>query len=92
MQQSYSAGLPVYIFLSLCNVAQCFYRHSPERIAWIDTGPLGRELIALPEIYIESFEADVPAAMRPAFNMLWNAFGLLQCDMYNDLGQWKGSD
>jgi hypothetical protein len=30
--------------------------------------------------------------MRPAFNMLWNAFGLLQCDMYNEQGQWMGSE
>lgn len=87
--KSYDAGLPVYVFLSLCNVAQCYYRHSPERIAWVDDGPLGRELVALPEIYIESFDANVPAALRPAFNMLWNAFGFLRCDMYDAQGRWS---
>jgi hypothetical protein len=28
--------------------------------------------------------------MRPVFNMLWNAFGFQQCDMYDGQGQWKG--
>lgn len=88
--KSYDAGLPVYVFLSLCNVTQCFYRHSPEGF-WVDNGPLGRELVSLPEIYIDSFEADVPAALFPAFNMLWNAFGFLQCDMYDAEGRWKGN-
>ena len=58
---------------------------------WIDAGPLGRELIALPEIYFESFDTDVPALLRPAFNMLWNAFGFLHCDMYDAQGRWKGN-
>jgi len=70
--KSYDAGLPVYVFLSLCNASQCYYRHSLERIAWVDDGPLGRELVALPEIYVDSFDTDVPAVLRPAFNMLWN--------------------
>jgi hypothetical protein len=89
--RSYDAGLPVYVFLSLCDVAQCFYRNAPEGF-WVDNGPLGRDFVALPEIYVESFDIDVPTIMRPAFNMLWNAFGLLQCDMYNQQGQWKGSN
>lgn len=87
--KSYDAGLPIYAFLSLCNVSQCFYRNAPEGF-WVDNGPLGREMVLLPEIYIESFEIDVPTALRPAFNMLWNAFGFLQCDMYDAGGRWKG--
>jgi hypothetical protein len=89
--KSCDAGLPVYVFLSLCNVAQCYCRHGPERIAWVDDSPLGRELVALPEIYIESFDADVPAALRPAFNMLWNASGFLRCDMYDAQQRWSGN-
>lgn len=28
--------------------------------------------------------------MRPVFNMLWNAFGFQQCEMYDGQGIWKG--
>jgi len=89
--RSYDAGLPIYVFLSLCNVAQCFYRNAPEGF-WVDNGPLGRDFVALPEVYVDGFEVHVPTIMRPAFNMLWNAFGLLQCDMYSQQGQWKGTN
>ncbi len=57
---------------------------------WIDTGPLRRDIVALPEIYIDSFDVDVPTVMRPVFNIIWNAFGFLRCDMYDDGGRWKG--
>jgi hypothetical protein len=59
-------------------------------MSWTDTPPLGREIAAFPEIHVDSFDVDVPAIMRPVFNMLWNAFGLLQCDMYDSQGNWRG--
>jgi hypothetical protein len=31
--------------------------------------------VALPKIYVENLDIDVPTAMRPAFNMPWNSFG-----------------
>jgi hypothetical protein len=64
-----------YAFLSLCDVAKCYYRYSPDGAGWSDTGPLNREILTLPELYIDNFRTDVPALMRPVFNMLWNAFG-----------------
>jgi hypothetical protein len=33
------------------------------------------------------FDIDVPAAMRPVFNVVWNAFGFAQCDVYDDQGK-----
>jgi hypothetical protein len=88
--EAFDAGLPVYAFLSLCDVAQCFYRYSPDGAGWSDTGPLNREVLALPELYIDNFRIDVPVLMRPVFNMLWNAFGFQQCEMYDEQGAWKG--
>jgi hypothetical protein len=88
--KSFDTGLPVYIFLSLCGAAKTVYRHFPEGMGWIDTPPLGREIATFPEIYVDSFDVDVPDIMRPVFNMVWNAFGLPQCDMYDRQGKWRG--
>jgi Putative DNA-binding domain len=88
--KSYDVGLPIYIFLSLCNAAKTVYRHSPEGLGWTETPPLRREVATFPEIVVDSFDVDVPAVMHPAFNMLWNAFGLFQCDMYDGQGKWRG--
>ncbi len=89
--KSYEAGLPVYIFLSLCSADRVVYRYAPTGMGWYNTAPLGRTLAIFPEIYIDSFDADVPTLMRPLFNVLWNAFGMGQCDMYDNQGKWRGS-
>jgi hypothetical protein len=88
--EAFDAGLPVYAFLSLCDVGQCYYRYSPDGAGWSDTGPLNREILALPEVHIDNFRTDVPTLMRPVFNVLWNAFGFQQCEMYDGQGVWKG--
>jgi hypothetical protein len=88
--EAFDAGLPVYAFLSLCDVSQCYYRYNPDGAGWSDTGPLNREILALPEVFIDNFKVDVPTLIRPVFNMLWNAFGLQRCDMYDGQGQWRG--
>ncbi|TAM04895.1 MAG: ATP-binding protein [Paraburkholderia sp.] len=89
--KSYETGLPIYIFVSLCNATKTVYRHSPEGLGWSDTKPVGREIVVLPEIYLDSYDADVPSVLRPVFNVLWNAVGFPQCDMYDGQGQWRGS-
>lgn len=89
--KSYETGLPAYIFLSFCGVEKCFYRYSPEGSGyWQKSKPLGREVIAFPEIVVDSFDVDAALVMRPVFNMLWNAFGFGQCDMYDGQGKWRG--
>lgn len=90
--KSYEMGLPVYVFLSFCNAAKTVYRYaSPEGFGWQDTKMLGREIAAFPEIYVEDFDVDVPAVMRPVFNVVWNAFGLAQCDIYDGQGKLRGA-
>lgn len=88
--KSFDMGLPVYIFLSLCSATRAVYRHAPASSGFVNTPPLGREIAALPEIYVDSYDVDVPAVMRPVFNVLWNAFGQPQCDMYDGQGKWRG--
>lgn len=91
--KSHDLGLPVYVFLSFCNATRVVYRHADvSGIGWHDRGPLSREIVSLPEVYIDTFDVDVIDAMRPAFNTLWNAFGFVACDRYNNLEQWKASD
>ncbi|SIO59849.1 AlbA family DNA-binding domain-containing protein [Paraburkholderia phenazinium] len=90
--KSYDTGLPVYVFLSLCNATRTVYRYSPEGLGWSETSPIGREIVALPEIYLDNYDVDVPAVLRPVFNVLWNAVGLHRCDMYDSQGEWRGSN
>ncbi|MGO7306892.1 helix-turn-helix domain-containing protein [Rhizobium ruizarguesonis] len=83
----YDMGLPAYVFLSLCNASNTVYRYPIPGGGFQESDPFGREIIALPEIYIDSFDVDVATAMRPAFNVLWNAFGHYHCDVYDADGK-----
>lgn len=87
--KSYEAGLPIYVFVSLCNATKTVYRHAADGLGWNDTKPIGREIVQLPEIYLDRYDADVPAVLRPIFNVLWNAVGFHQCNMYDGQGQWR---
>lgn len=91
--KAYDLGLPIYIFLSFCNAGQIFYRHADvSGMSWADSGPMSRDIVALPEIYVDNFEVDVIDVMRPAFTTLWNAFGFASCDRYGDVAKWKASN
>ena len=81
--EHYDMGLPAYVFLSLCSVSKTVYRYAGPGGVFQETEPLGREITVLPVIYVDGFDIDATKAMRPAFNVLWNAFGQYHCDVYD---------
>jgi len=90
--KAYDLGLPIYIFISLCNATRVDYRYADVSGVVHKSPQLSREIVSLPEIYIDDFDVDVIDVMRPAFNTLWNAVGFMSCDRYNDLARWKSSN
>jgi hypothetical protein len=44
----------------------------------------------LPEVLLDPARGDAPALVRPALNVLWNAFDIGRCDMYGGDGSWMG--
>jgi hypothetical protein len=89
--QQLEAGLPIYVGLSFCNAKGCRLA-SASAGYWEWNGvSLKEEVIALPECVIESDTPDLPRAMKPAFDMVWNAFGYARSDKYDQNGNWIGS-
>jgi hypothetical protein len=87
---SLDAGFPAFAFLSLCGVSGCHMKYDAGGI-WSLAGPLRDHVIPFPEIAFDSEKSDVPTILRPIFNIVWNAFGFPQCDMYTSDGRWKGT-
>jgi hypothetical protein len=87
---SLEVAFPVYAMLSLCGIGGCSMKYDMGG-GWQLAGPLHGTLIAVPEVAIESAQADVPALLQPIFNIVWNAFGFARCDMYSNAGGWKGT-
>lgn len=50
--------------------------------------PFDRDMLVLPEILIEDPPSDLPRAMRPIFDSVWNACGALQSANYDRQGNW----
>jgi len=74
---------PVYAFLSLCGVKE--YRVArPERNIFLEPEPIVVNEILLPEVVLESFEANIAHAFRPVFDMIWNASGISKSFNFSD--------
>lgn len=91
LQASYGIAFPTFAMFSLCNAAKLSLR-MPSDIGggYFDTNPPGEEVVSFPEVLIENDGADVTEVLRPLLNVIWNAFGFPECNMYSGQGAWTG--
>ena len=89
--QDLGVSPPVTAFLSLVNAEGREPMITDSDGMWPDNvGPLDRRVLRLPDVTFPTLEApDVPATLRPAFDVLWNAFGYSRSTSYDEKGTWK---
>lgn len=51
--------------------------------------PIERDRLSLPEVLLESYDVDVPKAMKPLLDALWNASGWQSSPFYDGNGRFK---
>ena len=76
--------------LSLLGVAGYGMGVSQHRFFGNPGYPIDRDVLIMPEILIENYEADVGRALRPAFDSVWNAAGWSGSINYDQTGRWVG--
>ena len=82
----FEIGPPYLVFLSLVGVRGCrlglrsgiFLRGGNE--------PLEEDVLTLPEVVIEESKEPLHLALKPAFDMVWNAFGFVKSLNYDEEG------
>jgi hypothetical protein len=82
---------PVFAACSLVGV-RGFKMEFPEHERPRGLGPatgLRADVLLLPAVRLESADVDVPTAMRPAFDVMWQAFGLPASRNYGPDGTWR---
>ncbi len=80
---------PAYIFLSLLGIAG--HRFAVDNRRLMDRNHYSdRDALILPELLIEDWSVDPAEAMRPLFDMVWNAFGYERSFNYDESGHWSG--
>lgn len=86
VQKQMTVPPPISILLSLLGVSG-YVMAVGQRIGEIPY-PIDRDTLILPEIIFENFPSDIPRALRPAFDAVWNAAGLATSLSYDDQGEW----
>ena len=59
-----------------------------ERFWFTESHTIDREILQLPEIIIESYDASAEKVLKPCFDSIWNACGFPISLNYNDEGGW----
>lgn len=80
--------LPLVITASLTGVKGYEMAMVPGRMRFTST-PIDRDIVVLPDVLIEDYEADVPTVLRPIFDAIWNAAGWERSMNYTEEGRWE---
>ena len=79
---------PVYLFISLTDVKDCFL--SDEFSRSLSSRSIPRSDLLLSEVTIESATVDVDAVIIPVLTRIWNAAGEERCPHFDQDGKWMG--
>lgn len=78
---------PIYVFLTLAGVQH--YRFLTKGAFRYGNGSLGRDVLSIPEIVIDSYNSEPHTILRPIFDMVWNSFGFKSSSNYDEDGNWR---
>lgn len=91
LQEHYQFDFPTFGMISICNAAGL---HMLAGLGGTGnqylTRPLRDDVVVFPEFVVEGANADVSQLLRAPLNVVWNAFELPACQMYDQQGRWMG--
>lgn len=78
---------PIVILISVLGVRGWrIFPPNPENYSMDGVTAIDRDTLPLPNVIVDSYDADVPRALKPAFDVLWNASGWPRSMGYGDDG------
>ena len=81
---------PYLLFLSFVGVRGCVFATPAFRRLGTEPAAFQDEIVALPEVVMVERDDEPPKVLKPVFDMVWNAFGILGSQNYDDDGNWTG--
>ena len=84
--EAFEVEPPFLIFLSLVGVRGCILGLNPGIFLRGANVPLAEDVLTLPEVVVEESNGPLDMALKPAFDMVWNAFGLVGSLNYDETG------
>jgi len=83
IQRQLGVEPPLFIILSLLGISGYTMSVNTPRL---DTYPIDRDALILPEIIVENFECNPSEVMKPIFDAIWNAAGWPRSMNYDENG------
>ena len=80
---------PYLLFLSFVGVRGCILGTQAFRLPATGPAAFQDEMVVLPEVVMVERDEQPHRVMKPVFDMVWNAFGFLGSQNYDDDGKWR---
>ncbi len=77
---------PVYVFVTLINYKGTYLAFENNNIPSYQSNSADREVLLIPEVYVESSQYSFHSILRPIFDTLWNSYGYERCLSYDSEG------
>jgi hypothetical protein len=92
LQRPLAVTPPLVVMVSLVNPERVRLAGARDLLAHIrrifEEVDLRHKILDLPDVWVESFDSEPRAFMRPIFSVLWNTVGLRKSVSYDDGGNW----
>ena len=86
--REFAIAPPYYLFLSLLGVRGCQLGVHEARLWPDEAHPLQEDRLILPEVVVQNRDDKPEQVLRPLFDMVWNAFGLVQSLNFDEEHNW----
>jgi hypothetical protein len=80
---------PLFVMLSFVGV-KGYVMAVSERFFFPENHPVDKDVLIVPDIIIENYDAEPANILRPAFDAVWQAAGWQRSFNYNKDGKWVG--
>lgn len=86
-----NVDLPVLLFLTLLGVKGYKIAVNHSKIWSFDKQEIDRDILFIPEVVVEYYDAKPEEILKPCFDSIWNACGYVKSLNYNEQGKWIGN-
>ncbi len=83
---------PIVVMLSFLNARGAYMGVDSRRSIDLDQHPIDRDVLVFPDAVLEAAPSDLPRALRPMFDAVWNACGIARSLNYDEKGNWKAGE
>ncbi len=88
-QEKIKVEVPILVFVTLIGVKGYKIEASGRYSIFYEDRKIDRDILQIPEIWINSYGDNVEKALKSGFDMVWNASGLERSNNYDDSGNWN---